>query len=160
MAVLTQGTEVFVLVPKEDTPTEREVLTVNSCITFNPGDESASDIDVTPLSERDTTHNMAGLITPGEASLGLNADPADPVHIRLYGLKRVPLMWAMGWSDGTAAPTVNADGTGFELPPSRTFNVFEGSIATFPFQVEGNSVVKTSISIKRKGAMAWNRKTT
>lgn len=160
MAVLTQGTEIYVLVPKVATPTEMEVLTINSCITFNPGDESASDIDVTPLSERDTTHNIPGLITPGEATLGLNANPADAVHVRLYGLKRVPLKWAMGWSDGTAAPTVNEDGDGFELPTTRTFNVFDGAIATFPFQVEGNNVVKTNITIKRKGAMTWNRKST
>lgn len=158
MAVLTQGTEIYVLVPKVAAPTEFEVLTINSCITFNPGDESASDIDVTPLSERDTVHNLAGLITPGEAALGLNADPADPVHVRLYGLKRVPLKWAMGWSDGTAAPTVNAGDDDFELPPTRTFNVFSGSIATFPFAVEGNSVVKTNLTIKRKGAMGWSRK--
>lgn len=158
MAVLTQGTEIYVLVPKAGTPAEFEVLAINSCITFNPGEESASDIDVTPLSERDTVHNLAGLITPGEAALGLNANPADPVHVRLYGLKRVPLKWAMGWSDGTAAPTVDAGNDGFELPTTRTFNVFEGSIATFPFQVEGNSVVKTTIGIKRKGAMTWNRK--
>lgn len=158
MAVLTQGTEVYVLVPKEGTPGELEVLSVESCITFNPGDESASDIDVTPLKERDTTHNIPGLTTPGEATLGLNANPADEVHVRLFGLKRVPLKWAMGWSDGTAAPTVAVGGKDFELPPSRTFNVFDGAIATFPFQIEGNNVVKTNITIKRKGTMAWHRK--
>ena len=158
MAVLTQGTEIYVLVPNVGSPAELVVLSINRCITFIPGDDSASDIDVTPLAERDTTHNLPGLITPGEASLGLNANPADPVHVRLFGLKREPLKWAMGWSDGTAAPTVNATNDGFELPATRTFNVFEGAIATFPFQVEGNSVVKTSITIKRKGAMAWNRK--
>lgn len=160
MAVLTQGTEVFVLVPKESDPATFEVLAIDSCITFNPGDESASDIEVTPLKERDTTHSMPGLITPGEATLGLNANPADPVHIRLFGLKRVPLKWAMGWSDGTEPPTLNQGGADFVLPTTRTFNVFSGAIATFPFQVEGNSVVKTSITIKRKGAMTWNRKTT
>ncbi len=117
----------------------------------NPGDESASDIHVTPLAERDTTHNIPGLITPGESIAGLNANPADPVHVRLYGLKRVPLKWAMGWSDGTAVPTVNLANDGFELPATRTFNVFEAD-CNLPFQVEGNSVVKTKITTQAKPA--------
>ncbi|MDT4860744.1 Phage tail tube, TTP, lambda-like [compost metagenome] len=65
--------------------------------------------------------------------------------------------WVVGWSDGTAAPTADSSGD-FELPTTRTWFVFGGYIADFPFDFQQNSVVATQVSIQRSGGSAWIKK--
>ena len=102
---------------------------------------------------------MPGLETPAEAKLSINADPQEATHVRLYALRKVPLKWAVGWSDGEAPPTLSApDGNDFTLPTGRSWFTFDGYIKTFPFSFEGNNVVKTAITIKRSGESKWVRK--
>ena len=158
-SVMTQGTEVCVLVPTEADPTKFEVLTIEDVIEFDPGEDTADDIEVTPLSERKARQYMAGLETPAEAKLTINVNPQDPVHVRLYALRNKTLKWALGWSDGTATPTLSSpDGDDFTLPTTRTWFTFDGHIKTFPFSFEGNNVVKTAITIKRSGESKWVHK--
>lgn len=157
MAILSQGTEVFVLAPKKDDPTKLEVITIDDATEFDPGADSADDIETTPLSARKSRTYLPGLETPAEATLTINVDPRVATHLRLYQLQNVPMLWAVGWSDGVELPTVGADGT-LELPKSRTWFTFGGHIKTFPFNFEGNSVVKTAITIKRSGESKWTEK--
>lgn len=159
MAILTQGTEVYVLAPTEADPSKFEVLTIEDATEFDPGEDSADDIETTPLSERNSRQYMSGLETPAEAKLSIDADPQEATHIRLYALRKRPLKWAIGWSDGNAKPTLNTpDGNDFTLPTTRTWFTFDGHIKTFPFSFEGNNVVKTAITIKRSGESKWVRK--
>lgn len=155
MAVLTQGTQLYVLAP--DNSNGFEVLEVGCPTAFNPGDETADDIDVTCLNERDVRQQMAGLTTPGEATLSINTDPSNASHVRLYEIKanKEVLKWAVGWSDGKSDPDVDSSGEDFDLPDDRTWLVFEGTLATFPFNFETNSVVQSDMTIKRSGAMQW-----
>lgn len=163
MSVLTQGTEIFAMVPTVVDPTQFEILRVACPTAFNPGDESSDDIDTTCLDETDSRSNEPGLTTPGEASLEINTDPSTASHVRLFQLKkgREKLTWFIGWSDGKSAPVIDAaEGLGFGLPTDRTWLVFKGAIGTFPFAFETNSVVKSAMTIKRSGPLEWVRKST
>ncbi|MNT93817.1 hypothetical protein D3C72_2353800 [compost metagenome] len=56
-------------------------------------------------------------------------------------------------------PTLNTEGDDFELPTTRTWFVFQGYVADFPFDFAANSVVSTAVSIQRSGGSAWIKKT-
>ncbi|WP_420917336.1 phage tail tube protein [Pseudomonas mosselii] len=240
MSILTQGTQVFALMPPTSGTGPFTVVEVECATAFNPGGAPKEQIEDTCLSSNERTYKP-GLRTPGQASLTINADPNSVSHIRLHQLSEAngdtTLKWAVGWSDGTAVPTVAAagsldaitvtaggsgytsaptvtltggggsgatavavleddevvainitnPGTGytsaptvgftggagtgaaataavnleadFVLPSSRTWFVFEGYVADFPFDFAANAVVSTAVSIQRSGGSAWIKKT-
>ncbi|AGZ34630.1 hypothetical protein PVLB_09160 [Pseudomonas sp. VLB120] len=239
MSILTQGTQVFALMPPLTGTGPSTVVEVECATAFNPGGSPAEQIEDTCLSSTSRTYKK-GLRTPGQASLTINADPNSASHVRLHQLSEADgdttIKWAVGWSDGTAVPTVAAagsldaitvtsggsgytsaptvtltggggsgatavavleddevvainitnPGTGytsaptvgftggagsgaaataavnleedFVLPPSRTWFVFEGYVADFPFDFAANAVVSTAVSIQRSGGSAWIKK--
>lgn len=152
MSILTQGTQIYLIDPDTNT-----VLAVECATTFSPGGAPADQIDDTCLEAFERSF-MPGLRTPGQASLGLNADPRNASHIRMHEMSEANpspvLKWAVGWSDGTAAPTVDSSDD-FELPATRTWFTFQGYIADFPFDFAGNTVVTSAVSIQRSGGSAW-----
>lgn len=158
MAKLAQGTEVFVLLPKQ-VGTGLEVVRITCATSFNPGGQPADKIEDTCLEETSTRTYMKGLRTPATASLGLNPDPGNQSHYRLYleteGTQDVLRKWAIGWSDGTAAPTINVAGDDFVLPDSRTWLTFEGFPADFPFDFQTNALVTGAVPIERSGPAVW-----
>lgn len=162
MSILTQGTQVYALVPTADDPAVFEVLEIECATAFSPGGNPADQIEDTCLSET-TRSYMRGLRTPGQASLTLNADPRNESHIRLHQLSEDDsienIKWAIGWSDGKGiAPTVSAEGDDFETPSDRTWFLFEGYVSDFPFDFAANTVVTTAATIQRSGGSAWVRK--
>ncbi|AZL69203.1 phage tail protein [Pseudomonas oryziphila] len=240
MSILTQGTQVYVLDRPFTGTGPSSVMEVECATAFNPGGSPKEQIEDTCLSSKERTYKP-GLRTPGQASLTINADPNNASHIRLHQMSEADgdttTKWAVGWSDGTAAPTVAASGsldqiavtnggsgytsaptvnltggggsgatavavldgdevvainvtsagagytsaptvafTGgagsgatatasvnleadFVLPPSRTWFVYEGYVADFPFDFAANAVVSTAVSIQRSGGSAWIKKT-
>ncbi|WP_054912131.1 phage tail tube protein [Pseudomonas sp. NBRC 111127] len=162
MSILTQGTQVYTLMPPLNGAGPSTVMEVECATAFSPGGAPAEQIEDTCLSDLDRTYKK-GLRTPGQASLTINADPNSPSHIRLHQRSEengdTTQKWAVGWSDGTAAPTVNSEGDDFELPEERTWFVFEGYVADFPFDFAANAVVSTAVSIQRSGGSAWIKKT-
>ena len=171
MAILAQGTQIYALVPTAANRNVFEVIEIECATAFNPGGNPADQVEVTCLSDTVRKY-LRGLRTPGQASLTINADPNSASHIRLHQLSEAngdtTLKWAVGWSDGpldadgkpTAVPTVNTEGDDFELPETRTWFVFQGYVADFPFDFAANAVVTTAASIQRSGGSAWIRKTT
>ena len=159
MSVLTQGTQIYFIDPEFDSngPGVREV---ECATTFTPGGNPADQIEDTCLSDTSRSYKP-GLRTPGQATLGLNADPDNESHVRLHELSETDpspiLKWAVGWSDGTAVPTLDSNGD-FELPATRTWFVFEGYVSDFPFDFAANTVVTTQATIQRSGGSAWVRK--
>lgn len=159
MSVLTQGTQLYVLA--------KGAVSEVECITaFSPGSNPADQIEDTCLSEKTDRTYKRGLRTPGQASLTLNADPKNTSHIMLYNLSisddeaDQDLTFAIGWSDGEAAPTAAANGAagavdGLVLPDSRTWFVFKGYVSDFPFDFSANTVVSSSATIQRSGAAVW-----
>lgn len=156
MAKITQGTQIYFI----DTDSNETVTPVTGVTSFNPGGNPADQIETTAL-ESTTRSYVAGLRTPGQASLTINADPTDASHITLFGHTQADpqpvLKWAIGWSDGTAAPTVNSAGE-WVLPSTRTWITFEGYISDFPFDFSQNTVVTSSVSIQRSGAATFTAK--
>lgn len=159
MSVLTQGTQIYFIDPEFDSngPGVREV---ECATTFTPGGNPADQIEDTCLSATSRSYKP-GLRTPGQATLGLNADPENESHVRLHQLSETDpsptLKWAVGWADGTSVPTLDSSGD-FELPTDRTWFVFEGYVSDFPFDFAANTVVTTQAAIQRSGGSAWIRK--
>ncbi|WP_286931950.1 phage tail tube protein [Leclercia sp. UBA5958] len=157
MSVVTQGTQMYVL--------NNGVVSEVECITsFSPGSSPADQIEDTCLSETSTRSYKKGLRTPGQATVALNADPANASHVMLSNLAessdQTNLTFAIGWSDGTAEPTAATSGApdaveGMSLPESRTWYVFQGYVSDFPFDFQANAVVQTSATIQRSGQGVW-----
>lgn len=67
---------------------------------------------------------------------------------------------ADGDGTGASALAVLGDPEDFVLPPTRTWFLFDGYVADFPFDFAANAAVTSAVSIQRSGGSAWIRKTT
>ena len=146
MAKKTQGTQLYVADPATDT-----LITVG-CVTNITGITATRDqIETTCLDSTARTY-VAGLAAPGAATFTINFDPTDASHTRLHELyvSGDTLEFALGWSDGTAAPTVDTNGT-FNLPTTRTWIAFDGFITDLPFDFALNTVVTSNVSVQVSG---------
>ena len=157
MPKLTQGTQIYFIDPTGSTPA---VVEVDCATTFSPGGNPADQIETTCLSAFERAY-MPGLRTPGAASMGINADPQNASHITLHAMSETnpsPMTsWAVGWSDGTAAPTLDSNGD-FVLPTTRTWFTFDGYVSDFPFDFASNTVVTSEVTIQRSGGSTWTKK--
>jgi hypothetical protein len=146
MAKKTQGTQLYVVDPDDNS-----VITVG-CVTQISGITATRDqIETTCLDSAARTY-VAGLAAPGAASFTINFDPEDASHIRLHELyvEGADLMWALGWSDGTAAPT-SASTDGIVVPATRTWIQFDGFISDLPFDFALNTVVTSNVTVQVSG---------
>ena len=163
MSMLTQGTQLYALVPPASGTGALTVMEVEGITSFNPGGNPADQIEDPCLSETSRKYKK-GMRTPGQATVGLNADPRNASHLRLYQLSEddsdTMIQFAIGWSDGVdVAPTLNTEGDAFVLPPSRTWFTFEGYVSDFPFDFAANTLVATQATIQRSGKGQWIPKT-
>lgn len=115
MSILSQGTQIYALVPTSGNPSIFEVMEIECATAFSPGGNPADQIETTCLSETVRSY-MRGLRTPGQAALSLNADPRNASHVRLHQLSEddsiESIRWVVGWSDGKGiAPTVGTSGS-------------------------------------------------
>lgn len=152
MAVRSQGTEVWFI-----DPTTNELVRIVCVTTANFPGAPREQIETTCL-ESDARSYVPGLATPGAASFTINFDPAEPSHQRLYDLYDTAeddVWFAVGWSDGTAPPTV--DSSGFVFPTTRSYLEVLASVTDVPFDFSVNSVVATAISLQvsGKGIAHW-----
>ncbi|MCW8278917.1 phage tail protein [Pseudomonas sp. PCH199] len=163
MSILTQGTQIYALVPTVADPSTLEVIEIQCATAFSPGGNPADQIEDTCLSDKVRKY-LRGLRTPGQATLTLNADPRNASHVRLHQLSEDDdignVSWVVGWSDGIAPPTLNVAGDDFVLPTTRTWFLFDGYVSDFPFDFAANTVVTTAATIQRSGGSAWIRKST
>lgn len=154
MSVLTQGTHVYFIDPADDS-----VVKVDCATSLSPGGAPADQIEDTCLEAFERSYKP-GLRTPGQATLGINADPTSPSHVTLHELSQMnpsPVVkWVVGWSDGTEDPTVSTGD--LTLPNTRTWFSFDGYVSDFPFEFEQNSVVSSEVTIQRTGVSKWTKK--
>lgn len=163
MSILTQGTQVFMV-------RGGEVKRIKGATAFNPAGNPRDQIDDTDLEETDARQYKKGLGTPGQASLTLNADPSDAVHVEMHNMandgseERVDFY--VGWSDGpvdadgkpTAFPTITT-GAEVTLPETRTWYHIRGYVSDFPLDFSANALVSTQATIQRSGKGTWTPKT-
>lgn len=162
MSILSQGTQVYAMVPSLTTPGTLEVMEVECATAFNPGGNPADQIEDTCLSATVRSYKR-GLRTPGQASLTLNADPRNESHVRLHQLSEDDsienISWAVGWSDGkdiapgvapeggVASVAVTAGGTGYTSAPTVAFSGGGGGTgAAGTAIVSGGAVVGINIT--------------
>lgn len=132
-------------------PADDSVLTVG-CVTSIDGiDTTLDQIETTCLSSAARTY-VSGLATPGAATFTINFDPADASHVRLHEIKvaGTTLEWALGFSDGTAPPTIDSNGN-FTLPATRSWISFDGFMNSYPFSFALNAVVTSTVGIQISG---------
>lgn len=146
MAKKTQGTQLYFR-----DPTTSVVTTVGCVTTINGLTAQRDQIETTCLDSTARTY-VAGMATPGAATFGINFDPSDASHVRLHALyvAGTTIEWALGWSDGTAAPTADTAGH-LNGATTRTWIMFEGFISDLPFDFSLNAVVSSSVSVQVSG---------
>lgn len=146
MAIKTQGTYLYTIDPADES-----LLTVGCVTSIDGVDTTNEQIETTCLESPARTY-LAGLATPGAATFGINFDTSDASHVRLHQLKvaGTTLVWAIGFSDGTTAPTVDSGGT-FDLAATRSWIRFNGFMTSFPFNFAQNSVVTSTVGIQISG---------
>jgi hypothetical protein len=145
MALKTQGSQLYFIDP------DTFAVTPVGCVTALTGLTAARDqIETTCLDSTARTY-VAGMATPGAAQFTINFDPSDDSHVRLHELyvEGTDLDFALGWSDGTAAPT--SDSTAFTTPTTRTWILFSGFISDLPFDFALNTVVTSNVSVQVSG---------
>lgn len=147
MAKKTQGTMLYLIVPADES-NPAELLRVG-CVTNLTGVSASRDqIETTCLESLARTYE-AGMPTPGTATFTVNFDPEDATHLAVHALFRsgVKADWAIGWSDGTADPTMDGEDE-FDLPDTRTWILFNGFVNDVPFDFALNTVVTSNIGIQ------------
>lgn len=161
MSVLAQGTQIYFI-----DPVDGAVIEIFCATNFNPGGNPADQLDDTCLADDDAS-SKPGLRRPGQATIGINADPTNASHVRLYELSQdssqSDIQFAVGWSGDRTAPTSQTDSNGdyeFVLPAARTWFTFAGYIADFPFDFQLNTLVTSTVTVQRSGASAWTVATT
>lgn len=159
MAKKTQGTQLYAIDPAPAGGGAPQVLVIG-CVTAVDGiDTTLPQLETTCLESPARTY-LAGLATPGNASFGINFDPADNSHVRAHQLKvaGTTLHWAVGFSDGVAPPVVDTNGE-FNLPASRSWITFDGFMSSYPFTFALNAVVTSTVGIQISGEPAVIPKT-
>ncbi len=157
MSIKTQGTDLYFIDPEDGS------LVEIACTTSIDSAGATRGVFTVPPCLSDTTGSASkapGELTPATLTFGLNADPTEESHLRLHELLvegTENVKFALGWSDGTADPTVNSN-QGFVTPTSRTWLTFSGFVSAFPFNFAANAVVATTVSIELDAPEVWTAK--
>ena len=158
----TAGTEAFILVASKTNPGPCEVVDLGCVTSLDPGADSSDQIETTCLRDK-TRRYVAGLTTPGQGSINLNADPQSPSHLKLFELSKTKeiIKFAIGWSDGTSKPTViqkggisavnvTNGGTGYTTAPTVAITGGGGTGATATATVSAGVI--TGVTITNPGS--------
>lgn len=147
MAIKTQGTQLYIIDPDDDS------LIEVGCMTAINGIEATRDQLETTCLNSDARTYESGMATPGAATFTINFDPSDDSHVRVYELWQSgeKFEMALGYSDGTAVPDVDTAGE-FDLPTTRSFLVMHDSyIANVPQDLALNALVNANVSVQLSG---------
>jgi len=149
--ILTKGTQLYILDPRS-TPFG-DVITKLECPKSISGlSLSTPQIDTTCL-DSTAMEFVPGMPSPGAATIGLDFDTAKESHMLIEDLNKnqVVAQFAIGLSNGTAAPTgVDSQGD-FVLPTTRTWIVFTGYVADLPLDFAINSTVQSNFTVQQSG---------
>lgn len=150
-SVKTQGSELW-LIDTLTVPATPAIVKM-ACPTGISGLGGAADqIDDTCLDATEKTF-VQGLGSPGQVSVPFVLKPAQASHKLLFSLKDAGtnLDWAIGLSDGSAAPTLTTGA--FVFGTTRTYFAFNGYVSDVNIDVATNEVVRGTLTIQRSGAV-------
>lgn len=144
MAMKTEGTDVYVI-----DPTDNTLIDIGCATGISGFGSTRTQIDTTCLQDIGQT-SIAGQIQASEGTISIQFDTSNENHIKLYNLylSGETAHWAIGLSDGIGiAPTVGTDGD-FDLPETRSWITFDGYISGFPFDISLNAVITDDMTIQ------------
>lgn len=154
----TQGTKLYFI---DSSTTDGPELITMTCPTGLQGLGGARDqIEDTCLDNTDEKTFVAGLGNPGQVTVPFIFNPQAASHELLFALKSNGdnLLWAVGLSDGTAAPTIQSDND-IVVTSSRSWFEFSGFVSDVNIDIATNEVVRGTLTIQRSGAVTFTRKT-
>lgn len=132
------------------------------CPTNISGISAAREQIETTCLESEGREYEPGLPAPSTATFALQFNPGDASHKLLHdyfsAANAQNLQWAIGFSDGTAVPTADTAGD-FVLPTTRSFLLFAGYVADYPFEFALNAKVISTLSVQMSGAPVLQVKT-
>lgn len=151
MSIKTQGTSLFFI--------DGAAVVTMQCPTGITGLGGTRDqIDVTCLNATDDKSYVSGLGNPGQVSVPFVFDPSAASHQTLLDLHDTgeSTAWAIGFSDGTAVPTIVSGALSFAS--TRTYAEFTAFVADINIDVATNEVVRGTLTLQRSGSVAWSFK--
>ena len=151
MAIKTQGTNLFFV-------SSAAVKTL-TCPTGITGLGGARDqIETTCLENTDDKTYLAGLGNPGQVSVPFVFDPSAADQKLLYALHDSGeiINWLVGFSDGTAAPTI-VSGV-LTMASTRSAAQFSAFVSDVNIDVATNEIVRGTLTLQRSGNVAWSWK--
>lgn len=151
MSIKTQGTNLYFI--------DSSSVVTMGCPTGITGLGGTRDqIDVTCLNATDDRSFVSGLGNPGQVSVPFVFDPSAASHQTLLDLHDTGAVteWAIGLSDGTAAPTIVSGALAFGT--GRTYASFDGFVADINIDIATNEVVRGTLTLQRSGSVAWSFK--
>ncbi|MGM0927524.1 MAG: phage tail tube protein [Pseudomonadota bacterium] len=106
----------------------------------------------TPDDPAGTPAAATALVSGGEIVSITVTDPGS-------GYDTAPTVTISDSGSGTGATaTATLGDTVFVLPDSRTWLLFNGYVADFPFNFATDSIVNTDVSVQRSGGLKWKKK--
>ena len=151
MSVKTQGTNLYFI--------DGSSVVTMGCPTGITGLGGTRDqIETTCLNATDDKSYVSGLGNPGQISVPFVFSPSDASHQDLLDLHDSGAVteWAIGLSDGTAAPTIVSGG--FVFGSTRTYAGFDAFVADINIDIATNEVVRGTLTLQRSGSVAWSYK--
>jgi hypothetical protein len=145
----TQGTEVWVC------DAAASIKKVGNLIDIGEFGKNAGDIDSTNL-DSTARERLAGLPDNGDLTLQINVDPLSAAHKYLSSTAGTAARreFLVGFSDGTAAPTVAVGTEVITAPTGRSSQKFLGVVKSYRFGVGGvDGLLKATVTVGISGAI-------
>lgn len=169
MSRRTQGSMLWMVVQKSSDPALFELVKIGCPTDIKPGTDSKEKLEDTCLEEE---HNKTyleggGLSDTGTATFGINADPTNASHGRLYDMQDSgeSAVFVQGWPGkkrGTVkhiVPVLDEATGDLTLSNQRSWTKFKGYVESFPLDFDANTIVKTTVTIQRQSKVEWIRET-
>lgn len=149
MSMKTQGTQIYMV---STTGSTAEVIRIGCPTAFSYSGAPIDQIENTCLDELQAHTYETGLKNPGTANISVDFDTANATHMAVYDQYKSgeTTQWAIGFSDGTSAPTLDSSGD-LQTGTDRSWVVFSGYVNDLPLDFALNSLVKSDIPVQISG---------
>lgn len=147
--IWTQGTQLYAL--GENKEGEKIAFKVDGVHGLTPGEASKNEIPITTLEDK-AKRTMNGLLDPGTASFNIYLRKGNKGHRDLEYFYKTDqkVKFAIGLDDGyDDHATLSEDD--FNLPKTRTWYVFEGSVKSFPPVINEDDALSISVNVQISG---------